>query len=135
MTTHSSRHLERRDVERGVVTIVPTMRTNEATVLMVLHFGAWTHTRSNEVSRMCAMSSRTGLLRVSALRRPLITIREAARYTGLTERFVRRLRQEHIIRFYKVGGRIQFDPNDLDEYLASCAVTPSPHNRGELGRR
>lgn len=81
---------------------------------------------------MCAMSGRTGLLQESAPRRPLLTIREAAGYTGLTERFVRRLRQERIIRFYKVGGRIQFDPNDLDEYLARCAVTPSPDNRGEF---
>jgi len=40
MTTHSNRHLERRDVELGVVTIVPTISTNEATMLKVLHFSA-----------------------------------------------------------------------------------------------
>jgi excisionase family DNA binding protein len=71
------------------------------------------------------MSSRTGLLQEATPRRQPLTIRDAARYSELTERFIRRLRQEHIIRFYKVGGRIQFDPNNLDEYSASCAVTPS----------
>lgn len=104
MTTHSTRDLERQDVERGRVTIAPTTTTNGATVLMVVHLSVWTDSRENEETRMCAMRSRTEVLQESALRRPLLTIGGAARYTGLTERFVRRLRQEHMIRFYKVDG-------------------------------
>lgn len=50
-------------------------------------------------------------------RRPLLDARAAGRYTGLGERYIRRLRSERRIPCVRIGGRVLFDPHDLDELI------------------
>ena len=50
-------------------------------------------------------------------RRPLLDIRGAATSTGLGERYIRRLRADRSISCIRIGGRLLFDPYDLDELI------------------
>ncbi|MDE3204520.1 MAG: helix-turn-helix domain-containing protein [Acidobacteriota bacterium] len=50
-------------------------------------------------------------------RRPLLTVPMAGAYTGLGERYIRRLRAERRIPCVRIGGRIMFDPDDLDALI------------------
>ncbi len=50
-------------------------------------------------------------------RRPLLDTREAGSYTGLGERYMRRLRAERKIPCIRIGGRLLFDPDDLDDLI------------------
>ena len=52
-------------------------------------------------------------------RRPLLTARMAGAYTGLGERYIRRLRAERRIPCVRIGGRLLFDPDDLDRLIES----------------
>lgn len=55
--------------------------------------------------------------------RPLIDVPETAIYTGLPERFIRRLIAERRIPFIKVAGtKIRFAPSDIDAWLESQRV-------------
>jgi excisionase family DNA binding protein len=49
--------------------------------------------------------------------RPLLTVPMAGAYTGLGERYIRRLRAERRIPCVRIGGRIMFDPDDLDHLI------------------
>jgi excisionase family DNA binding protein len=51
------------------------------------------------------------------LRRPLMDIRRAGTYTGLGERYIRRLRADRRVPCVRIGGRLLFDPDDLDELI------------------
>lgn len=51
--------------------------------------------------------------------RPLLTVRMAGTYTGLGERYIRRLRAERRIPCVCIGGRLLFDPDDLDRFIES----------------
>ena len=50
-------------------------------------------------------------------RRPLLDTRGAGTYTGLGERYIRRLRSERRIPCIRIGGRLLFDPDDLDQLI------------------
>ena len=50
-------------------------------------------------------------------RQPLLDTRAAAAYTGLGERYIRRLRSERRISCIRIGGRVLFDPDDLDRLI------------------
>ena len=50
-------------------------------------------------------------------RRPLLDTRGAGSYTGLGERYIRRLRSERRIPCVRIGGRVLFDPDDLDRLI------------------
>ena len=50
-------------------------------------------------------------------RRPLLDTRGAGSYTGLGERYIRRLRSERRIPCVRIGGRVLFDPDDLDQLI------------------
>lgn len=50
-------------------------------------------------------------------RRPLMDARQAGMYTGLGERYIRRLRAERRIACVKFVGRLLFDPDDLDRLI------------------
>lgn len=50
-------------------------------------------------------------------RRPLLDTRGAGTYTGLGERYIRRLRSERRIPCVRIGGRLLFDPDDLDRLI------------------
>lgn len=52
-------------------------------------------------------------------RRPLLTVAMAGAYTGLGERYIRRLRAERRIPCVRIGGRLLFDPDDLDRFIES----------------
>lgn len=55
--------------------------------------------------------------------RPPLNVPDAAIYTGLSERFIRRLVAERRVPFVKAGGtRIRFFPDDLDKWLQSQRV-------------
>jgi excisionase family DNA binding protein len=41
----------------------------------------------------------------------------AGAYNGLGERYIRRLRAERRIPCVRIGGRIMFDPDDLDALI------------------
>ncbi|MGH9121098.1 MAG: helix-turn-helix domain-containing protein [Acidimicrobiales bacterium] len=43
----------------------------------------------------------------------------AGSYTGLGERYIRRLRAERRIPCVRIGGRLLFDPDDLDKLIES----------------
>ncbi|MHB1447262.1 MAG: helix-turn-helix domain-containing protein [Acidimicrobiales bacterium] len=51
------------------------------------------------------------------IRRPLLDARGAGAYTGLGERYIRRLRAERRIDCILIGGRLLFDPEDLDRLI------------------
>jgi hypothetical protein len=51
---------------------------------------------------------------VAPARRPLLDTRAAGAYTGLGERFIRRLRADRRVPCVRIGGRLMFDPDDLD---------------------
>ena len=50
-------------------------------------------------------------------RRPLLDTRQAGEYTGLGERYIRRLRADRRIPCIRIGGRLLFDPDDLDRLI------------------
>jgi excisionase family DNA binding protein len=50
-------------------------------------------------------------------RRALLDARGAGNYTGLGERYIRRLRSERKIPCIRIGGRVLFDPDDLDNLI------------------
>ena len=52
----------------------------------------------------------------------LMDIPTLAQRLGVTERFIRRLVTERRIPFYKIGRFIRFDPEVIDDWLASRAV-------------
>lgn len=52
-------------------------------------------------------------------KRPLLTTKSAGEYTGLGERYIRRLRAERRIACLRIGGRVLFDPDDLDRLIES----------------
>jgi excisionase family DNA binding protein len=54
--------------------------------------------------------------------RPLLDTRAAGRYTGLGERYIRRLRAERRIDCVRIGGRVLFDPDDLDRLIEQHRV-------------
>lgn len=63
--------------------------------------------------------------RSPAEHRPPINVTDAALYTWLPERFIRRLVAERRIPFIKVAGtRVRFIPEDLDAWIASQRVEP-----------
>lgn len=55
----------------------------------------------------------------------LLTVQETATELGTPVRFVRRLIQERRIRFHKLGKYVRIARADLEEFIASGAVTPS----------
>ena len=60
-----------------------------------------------------------------AERRPPINVADAAFYTGLSERFIRRLVAERRIPYVKVAGtRVRFIPEELDVWITSQRVEP-----------
>ena len=50
-------------------------------------------------------------------RRPLLDTRQAGEYTGLGERYIRRLRADRRIPCIRIGGRLLFDPDELDRLI------------------
>ncbi len=82
-----------------------------------------------------------GSTQQGASRRPLLDSRAAGTYTGLGERYIRRLRAERRITCVRIGGRVLFDPDDLDELIdrhrepamrpvEGCTASPvAPHEK------
>lgn len=66
---------------------------------------------------------------------PLLDIRGAASYMGVTERFVRRLIEERRIPYYKVGKFVRFSEEDLDDFLTSVRILPKKEVHEEQQRR
>lgn len=62
-------------------------------------------------------------------RRALLDTEQAADYLGRDVHFVRRLVQHREIQHYKIGGRLRFDPADLDAFLVTCRVDARPSRR------
>lgn len=50
---------------------------------------------------------------------PLLDIAQAAQYSGLSVRFLRRLTHEERIPVVRIGGRVRFRRSDLDALLAA----------------
>lgn len=60
-------------------------------------------------------------------RRPL-TLREAAAYLNVNDRYMRRLVADRRIPYLKVGRLLRFSTTDLDVFLRACRVeVPSAH--------
>lgn len=47
---------------------------------------------------------------------------EAEKYLGCKERFLRNLRSTGQLRFYKIGGHVLYDVNDLDKLVLKNKV-------------
>ena len=62
-------------------------------------------------------TNQDGLVLRNPRRRPLLDIRAAGTYTGLGERYMRRLRADRTVPCVRIGGRLLFDPDDLDELI------------------
>jgi excisionase family DNA binding protein len=54
----------------------------------------------------------------------LLTIAEAAKLLGVSVSGVRRLQQERLIPFFKVGRRVRIARSDLAAYLAARRIEP-----------
>ncbi|MBV8982561.1 MAG: helix-turn-helix domain-containing protein [Acidimicrobiia bacterium] len=55
-------------------------------------------------------------------RRPPINVARAAQYLGTSERHVRRLWAERRLTGIKLGGKLLFDPSELDAFLERNTV-------------
>jgi excisionase family DNA binding protein len=53
------------------------------------------------------------------VQRPLLTYQEAHAYSGISERYLRRLRAERRIGVVKIGRRVFLDPTELDTIIES----------------
>ena len=51
-----------------------------------------------------------------------LDVSQAARYLGITDRFVRKLVEQRRVAFLQVGRLVRFRADDLDAYLDSCRV-------------
>jgi hypothetical protein len=51
------------------------------------------------------------------IRRPLLTYQGAEAYSGISERYLRRLRAERRIGIVKIGRRVFLDPTELDAII------------------
>ena len=56
----------------------------------------------------------------------LLTIAEAARLLGTTERFPRRLIEQRRIRFARIGRHVRIPESALREFIAAGLVEPVP---------
>ena len=52
-----------------------------------------------------------------------MNIKEAAKYLGISEPTINRKKDQGIIPFSKLGGRVVFSKKDLDEYFKKCKST------------
>ena len=66
---------------------------------------------------------------------PIITRPEAAKYLRLSERTIDELRANKSLAYHKVGGKVRFSKNDLDEFLARSRVAARIENKKELATR
>jgi excisionase family DNA binding protein len=66
---------------------------------------------------------------------PLLDIEGIANRLGVTERHIRRLVAERRIPYVKWGHLLRFDPNDIDEWLATMRRAPLQPAAGALRHR
>lgn len=59
---------------------------------------------------------------VSPIKQKLISKREAAQYLGISIRFLCALLSERAITCIRLGGRVLFDPSDLDAFIDSQKI-------------
>ena len=52
-----------------------------------------------------------------------MNIKEASKYLGISEPTINRKKDQGIIPFSKLGGRVVFSKKDLDEYFKKCKST------------
>ena len=69
-----------------------------------------------------------------------LALSEAAEYLGLAPRTLRRVKdKDGGIPYYKLGAKVVFDTDDLDEYLEAARVeteaAPSPSPSPPISRR
>jgi excisionase family DNA binding protein len=64
---------------------------------------------------------------------PLLTIREVAAYTRVSEKTIRRAIGDGRLRAFKLPGGLRFRVEDVDAWLESYAVQPDPPQQD--GRR
>lgn len=62
----------------------------------------------------------------------LLSIEEAAEYTGFTVRYLRRLIFERRIACHKDRKRVWFTREDLDAYVHGLRVQPTPDESSQL---
>jgi excisionase family DNA binding protein len=56
----------------------------------------------------------------------LLTVEQVADRLGTTVRFVRRLRAERRLTFFKIGKHLRVSSADLETYIATCREEPYP---------
>jgi excisionase family DNA binding protein len=54
----------------------------------------------------------------------LLTVEQVAERLGTTVRFVRRLRAERRLPFFKIGKHLRVSSADLETYIATCREEP-----------
>lgn len=63
---------------------------------------------------------------------PLLDIGEAAERLGISNHTVRAMVRQRKIAFVKLGARVLFRPQDLDQYILSHLVQPQAGFRGTV---
>jgi excisionase family DNA binding protein len=88
--------------------------------------------RKEEMSKAPLLMSSRGV----AMHRPLADIAHVAEYLGDTERHIRKLVFDRSIPVTRVGGKLRFDLDAIDGWLAdhSQAVVPSPSRSAPIWR-
>ncbi len=59
----------------------------------------------------------------------LLTIQQAAKYTGLSTHTLYKMVSQRRVPFVKLGGALRFDPNKLDQWIKQNTVMPMPEKR------
>lgn len=62
----------------------------------------------------------------------LLDINEAAEHLNISSHTVRAMVRQRIITFVKLGARVLFRPQDLDQYILSHLVQPQVGPRGTV---
>jgi len=67
-------------------------------------------------------------------KRPKLNTREAAAYLGVRPNTLEVWRSKHRgPRYAKLGSRIVYDPDDLDDYVAANSINTRDTERGRTG--
>lgn len=64
---------------------------------------------------------------------PWLDAEGAARHLGMSSAFVRKCVLQNRLRHYKVGRRLRFHPDDLDEFVRSGQVDAERGPIGSMG--
>ena len=66
---------------------------------------------------------------IGKVKMQLVTIQQAARITGLAVDTIYKMKSQRRIPCVKLGGRLLFDPAELDKWIKQHTIMPMPERR------